>query len=95
MYFHVKITKILKYYLSVYLEITKILFAWFLMADSARGYDSVSADLKILSRSKLIDGRLHESRPVVLNAAQLRNYFSYPLNVAAREFGLCPTALKR
>ncbi len=61
----------------------------------ASGAVSVSADLKILTRSKLINGCLHESRPVVLNAANLRNYFSYPLNVAAREFGVCPTAMKR
>jgi hypothetical protein len=53
------------------------------------------AELKILSRTKLINGQLHESRLIVLNAANLRAYFSYPLNIAARDLGVCSTALKR
>ncbi len=56
---------------------------------------AASCNASILSRSKLIDGRIHEARIVVLNEANLRSFFIYPLDIAAREFGVCPTALKR
>ncbi len=52
-------------------------------------------DLKILSRSKLINGYLNEARIVTLNAETLKTYYSYPLSIAARDLGVCSTALKR
>jgi hypothetical protein len=48
----------------------------------------------IQRKTKVIDGRIIEPSPVVLNEASLKPYFSYPLEMAAKELGVCSTSLK-
>jgi hypothetical protein len=50
---------------------------------------------RIASRSKRIDGVVHEPGVVVLSHSNLEIYFSSPLHVAAKDLGVCTTALKR
>ncbi len=51
-------------------------------------------DMRIVPRAKMADGRVQAPRTVILNAANLKCYFSLPLHVAAKDLGVCPTALK-
>ena len=50
--------------------------------------------LRIASRSKSIDGVVQEPSVVVLQFSDLERHFSSPLRVAAKELGVCTTALK-
>ena len=50
---------------------------------------------KISARSKRIDGLVHERGVVVLSHSNLERHFSKPLHVAAKDLGVCATALKR
>jgi hypothetical protein len=51
--------------------------------------------LRIASRSKRIDGVIHEPGVVMLSISNLERHFSSPLHVAAKDLGVCTTALKR
>jgi hypothetical protein len=51
--------------------------------------------LRITSRSKRIDGVVHEPGVVILSLSNLERHFSSPLHVAAKDLGVCTTALKR
>jgi hypothetical protein len=50
--------------------------------------------LRIASRSKRIDGVIHEPGVILLNFSDLERHFSSPLRVAAKDLGVCTTALK-
>jgi hypothetical protein len=50
--------------------------------------------LRIAPRSKRIDGVVHVSGVVVLSLSNLERHFSSPLHVAAKDLGVCITALK-
>ena len=50
--------------------------------------------LRIASRSKRVDGVIHEPVVVVLRHSDLEKHFTSPLHVAAKLLGVCTTALK-
>ncbi len=50
--------------------------------------------LRITSRSKFIDGIVHEPAVVVLSQSDLERHFVSPLHEAAKALGVCTTALK-
>ena len=51
-------------------------------------------DMRIVSRAKPVDGLVQAPRIVILNASNLKRYYSLPLSLAAKDLGVCPTALK-
>jgi hypothetical protein len=86
------------------------MFFWFMQRVVFKGKDCVTLwyqqlemeqaraqgkTLRIASRIKLIDGVKHEPGIVVLSHSNLERHFSSPLQVAARDLGVCTTALKR
>jgi hypothetical protein len=61
----------------------------------AQGPEHIHAQiLRIASRSKRIDGVVHESGVVLLSLSNLERHFSSPLHMAARDLNVCTTALK-
>jgi hypothetical protein len=50
--------------------------------------------LRIASRSKRIDGVVHEPVVIVLSHSDLEKHFASPLHEAAKALGVCTTALK-
>jgi hypothetical protein len=51
--------------------------------------------LKIVRRgARGIDGQIRQQSPVTITPAYLEAYFSLPLQVAAKELGVCTTSLK-
>ena len=51
--------------------------------------------MKIVARSKAVDGQREDSRVVVLNASNLEAFFVQPLHIAAKNLGVCSTSLKK
>jgi hypothetical protein len=52
------------------------------------------SSLKIYPRCKQVDGQVQHPQPVVLSLMTLEEYFSLPLNEAAKKLGVCETSLK-
>ncbi len=49
---------------------------------------------KIVPRAKQINGQIEHPNPVVLTIENLERHFSFPLNIAAKQLGVCETSLK-
>jgi hypothetical protein len=49
---------------------------------------------KIVRRAREIDGQILQQSPVVITLANIEEYFSLPLQVAAQKLGVCTTSLK-
>jgi hypothetical protein len=50
--------------------------------------------LRIVPRTKEIDGFTCKPSPVLLTAESLQDHFFLPLNAAAKRLGVCETSLK-
>ncbi len=61
--------------------------------ESTRTRDQIKT-LRIASRSKHINGVLHEAAVIVISHSDLERYFSSPLHEAALYLGVCTTTLK-
>ncbi len=64
------------------------------MMAEQKGWQNQGKILRIASRSKLVDGVVHDPSVVVVSYSDLERHFASPLHAAAKGLGVSTTALK-